>query len=309
MGIWKKQNLIFQANGQFGWMNSHAQVPTVWQKDAATLRIFFATRPEPGLSLPAFLDVAADDPSRILYVHDRPILQPGRPGTFDEHGIMPSCAINHGNKLYLYYSGWSRSVGVPYSNLTGLAVSNDGVHFERVCEGPVLTRTPYEPYSATSPFVVRQGNEWLSWYCSGTGWKAQNGNFEHQYDIKSATSKNGIWWQQDGTPIIRSEHQSEALTRPSVISWQGSYHMWFCYRGMQDFRDGAESYRIGYATSPDLRSWRRDDLAGGLIPSADGWDSIATAYPYVISQGKSLSMFYNGNGFGASGFGWATTED
>ncbi|HEV3473273.1 MAG TPA: hypothetical protein VG408_08735 [Actinomycetota bacterium] len=93
-------------------MNTHAQIPTVLvQRDR--LRIYFATRPEPGLSLTTFLDVDADEPRRILYVHPEPILDLGRPGSFDEHGIMPSCVLQLGSRVWLYYGGWSRRTSVP----------------------------------------------------------------------------------------------------------------------------------------------------------------------------------------------------
>ncbi|MEI6149552.1 MAG: hypothetical protein WCS01_10680 [bacterium] len=302
---WVKKGLIFAASGQSGWMNSHAQVPTVWQKDQDTLRIFFSTRPQPGLSLTTFLDVSASDPSRILYEHDCPILELGKPGTFDEHGIMPSCIVEHGGRIYLYYSGWSRCVGVPYNNLTGLAVSDDGENFTRVCEGPVLTRTPLEPFSATSPFVLKHDGRWLAWYCSGIGWQEIDGKMEHQYDIKFADSDDGLWWRQAANVVLRCREEQEALTRPTVIEHEGRFHMWFCHRGMKDFRDGATSYHIGYASSIDLASWTRADELAGIGLSAKGWDSLALAYPYVIKVAGKLMMFYNGNGFGQSGFGYA----
>ena len=308
-GTWGKKGRIFTARGQSGWMHSHAQVPTVWQKDQDTLRIYFATRPQPGLSLTTFLDVSASDPSRILYVHDRPILEPGRPGTFDEHGIMPSCIVEHDKRIYLYYSGWSRCVGVPYNNLTGLAVSDDGENFTKVCEGPVLTRTPLEPFSATSPFVMKHGAHWLAWYCSGTGWQEIDGRMEHQYDIKRADSNDGLWWCQSATVSLPCRDGMEALTRPTVIKLNGRYHMWFCSRGMTDFRDGAASYHMGYATSDDLVSWTRCDEQAGIGPSESGWDSLAIAYPCIIKVDTKLLLFYNGNGFGVSGFGWAVLDN
>ena len=74
---------------------------------------------------------------------------------------------------------------------------------------------------------------------------------------------------------------------------------------MKYFRDGATSYHIGYASSIDLASWTRADELAGIGLSAKGWDSLALAYPYVIKVAGKLMMFYNGNGFGQSGFGYA----
>jgi hypothetical protein len=87
-----------------------------------------------------------------------------------------------------------------------------------------------------------------------------------------------------------------------------TYHMWFCHRGIEDFRDGRNSYRIGYATSADLTVWHRDDTSAGIGVSSDGWDAAMIAYPYVFPVGDHVWMLYNGNGFGASGFGYAVLE-
>jgi hypothetical protein len=81
--------------------------------------------------------------------------------------------------------------------------------------------------------------------------------------------------------------------------------MWFCYRGSHNFRDGEDAYRIGYAQSKDLQHWRREDDTVGIDISETGWDSKMIAYPAVVTvKGRTL-MFYNGNGFGVDGFGYA----
>ena len=52
--------------------------------------------------------------------------------------------------------------------------------------------------------------------------------------------------------------------------------------------------------------WERNDTAAGISVSGQGWDSEIITYPYVIRVGNQDLMFYNGNGFGATGFGYAT---
>lgn len=302
---WTRQGLVFGPSGEFGWMHSHAQVPTALPKNDR-IRVYFATRPERGFSLTTFVDLDREDPRRVLYLHDRPILDPGRPGTFDEHGIMPSAVLEHEGEIRLYYSGWSRCVGVPYTNSTGLAVSRDGgTTFERTSEGPVLARNWIDPFSATSPAVLQDGDLWHMFYCSGTGWIEVEGKLEHVYDIKHAISDDGIFWQPLPEPAISQAQPDEALTRPTLTQTRDGWHMWFCYRGSRDFRDGADAYRIGYASSPDLHRWKRSDAPRQLQPTGNGWDAAMTAYPDVIPVDGRLLMFYNGNGFGADGFGLA----
>jgi hypothetical protein len=82
--------------------------------------------------------------------------------------------------------------------------------------------------------------------------------------------------------------------------------MWYSRRGIVEYRsDRRHSYRIGYAESKDNLEWERKDEQAGLELSADGWDSEMLAYPYIVDYQDKRYLFYNGNGFGRSGFGFA----
>lgn len=302
---WEKAGLVFSPAGQGGWMNSHAQVPTPLVGDSH-IRVYFAARPKQQTSLPGFVDLDIEDPTRVIGIGESPLLQLGKRGTFDEHGVMPSCAIANGDTVYLYYSGWARGVSVPYTNSTGLAVSDDGgTTFHRFADGPILGRSVVDPYSATSPCVLRVGSDWHMWYCSGTAWLEIDGKWEHTYDIKHAQSTNGIDWIPDPRSAVAQRTPLEAITRPYVLREGLRYHMWFCHRGSRGFRDGDGAYRIGYAYSDDLTVWHRDDDQAGITVSREGWDATMVAYPAVVAARDRTLMFYNGNGFGANGFGCA----
>lgn len=304
---WVKKGFLFGPGQGHDWMKSHAQVPTaLLKREEGILRVYFATRPEPGRAMTSFVDLDLEDLTRVKYVHDKVILEVGRPGTFDQHGVMPSSVVEHNGKVFLYYSGWSKSVGVPYNNFTGLAISEDGGRtFVKFSEAPVLERNHYELFSATSPNVMKEGNKWHMWYCSGTNWHNINGRLEHTYDIKYASSDDGMHWKQTGQPAVAQKDQFEAITKPAVIRMNDLYHMWYCYRGSEDFRDGKQSYRIGYAVSEDAVSWKRMDDKAGITVSEEGWDSLMMAYPEIIRIDNKIIMLYNGNHFGADGFGYA----
>ena len=53
-----------------------------------------------------------------------------------------------------------------------------------------------------------------------------------------------------------------------------------------------------------FRSIRKDSEVG-IDVSDTGWDSEMIEYSYVIKQDDRYIMFYNGNGFGQSGIGYA----
>lgn len=287
-------------------MNTHAQVPTALLMDDR-LRVFFASRPQPRLSLTTYVDLDRADPQRVIAVPGAKVLDVGRAGTFDADGVMPSAIVRRDDSVLLYYSGWCRLAGTaPYNNATGLAVSDDGgTTFTRAFEGPLLDRTPEEPWSATSPAVVRTERGWFMWYSSGTDWFEVDGKFEHVYVLKAATSQDGVHWIRTNRPIVPTLRDDESQTRPSVVFHDGRWHMWFCFRGSRGFRESGDTYRIGYAFSDDLEKWERDDDAAGIERSESGWDAQMQCYPNAIDADGRLLMFYNGNGFGATGFGYA----
>lgn len=67
-------------------------------------------------------------------------------------------------------------------------------------------------------------------------------------------------------------------------------------------------YLPGFAESFDGIHWVRKDHEIGITPSPRGWDSEMLCYPSLIQYEDKIYMFYNGNGMGKSGFGYAILE-
>jgi hypothetical protein len=82
--------------------------------------------------------------------------------------------------------------------------------------------------------------------------------------------------------------------------------MWYSYRQKRGYRsDKSSSYRLGYAESRDGIKWNRKDDQVGINVSPSGWDSEMIEYPFYYAQNDKEYLFYNGNGFGKTGFGYA----
>jgi len=302
-----KKGLIFRVEGKYPWAQTHAQIPSPDLLDDDRIRIYYATRDKCNRSLTSFIDVSADDPQHILYEHDRPILDFGKLGCFDDSGVMPSCVVTVDGIKYLYYCGWNTSTTVRYRNCIGLAISEDGgTTFRRAFEGPILDRNRNEPHIVVTPHVIIEDGLWKMWYCGCTEWKVVNGITEPQYLIKYAESRDGIDWERDNRVIIPYKNETEAIGRPVVVHENGLYKMWYSYRSISDYRvNPANSYRIGYAESKDNVDWIRKDEDVGIDVSEEGWDSEMLAYPYVVDYKERRYLFYDGNGFGRGGFGYA----
>jgi len=310
--MWIKKGHIYKPDGSLIYSQSHAQVPVVdFQPESNTFKIYFSTRDVSNRSLPGFIEVDADNPSIVVNKGDKPILELGELGTFDDCGVMPSWLITRGEKKYLYYIGWNVRNTIAYHNSVGLAISEDnGKTFEKFSNGPLWDRNHTEPhYSGTSCVIFDKGI-WKNWYLSCTEWRMIEGRSEPRYHIKYAESENGIDWIRKGTVAIDYKDDNEAdIVKASVIIENGIYKMWFSYRNFANYRsDINNSYRIGYAESLDGINWERIDRNMGLDVSTEGWDSLMVEYPHVIKHQDKMLMFYNGNGFGESGIGYAEFE-
>jgi hypothetical protein len=308
---WIKKGLIFSASGQYPWMQSHTQLPTVDRRDDKW-RIYFGTRDTRNRSVVSFIDVNPENPAEVLYVSDHPALSLGDLGCFDDSGVIPSSIVEHAGINYLYYIGVNVGTTVPYRYSIGLAVSyDDGSNFIRKFMGPVMDRTPMEPQLCTCPCVCRENGHWRMWYSSCLRWDVLANKPEPIYHVRYCESTDGVTWERKGRVCVDFASTDEGgIGRPSVLRGHGLYRMWFSYRDAEDYRTNkSHSYRIGYAESTDGIEWTRNDSLVGIDVSESGWDSEMIAYPYLFEHKGRVYMFYNGNGFGRSGLGYAVLEE
>lgn len=291
-------------------MASHASIPVIDRIRDGVLRIYIGTRDQKGRSLPALIEVDADNPQRILRICDTPVLFLGKLGTFDDNGIMPSWIVHHCDKSYLYYIGWNPGVTVPYRLAIGLAVSTDGGEtYHKYSEGPILDRDIQEPYFCTTPCVMVDGATWKMWYTSCTRWELVNERLEPFYHVRYAESTDGIHWCRTNHICIDYDDFADAIARPYVFRERELYKMIYSYRSAKDYRtERSMSYRLGYAESVDGVNWERKDAEVGIDRSDTGWDSEMIAYSFLHEHKGKKYLFYAGNGFGKSGFGYAILE-
>lgn len=309
--MWVNKQHVFLPELDQPWCKTHAQIPTVDVLDDDLLRIYYSTRDSSSRSYTSYVETLQSDPTKVTYVHDQPIVPLGELGAFDDCGVMPSCIVTHEGVKYLYYIGWNVRNTVRYQNSIGILVSEDGGKtFRRLFEGPVIDRNHIEPHFVVTPYILIENGIWRMWYCGCTKWHTINGITEPQYQIKYAESKDGIIWSRANTVSIPYATELEANVRASVVKDGDLYKMWYSYRSLENYREiAASGYKIGYAESSDGISWDRMDEKAGHTLSPGSWDSQMAAYPYVVDAAGKRMMFFNGNGFGALGFGVATWKE
>ena len=119
---WRKTGLIFHPESRYDWMVSHASVPVAVHLGEDIYRIYFYSRDELNRSHIGYIEVDITLPDKILYLTPEPVLAPGPPGYFDDHGVMPSSIATYNARMHLYYTGWNPGRGKLYYNSIGLTV-------------------------------------------------------------------------------------------------------------------------------------------------------------------------------------------
>lgn len=267
--IFKKMGLMF---------DKHAQLPTAIVL-GDRIRIYYSSRVD-GKSLIYYFEVDANFPDRILFIGEECVLSCGKRGCFDDSGVMPSSILKIGNELWMYYSGWNCDKGlVPYGHGIGLAKCElNKSEFVRISDGPIIDRSIFNPYLCNSPYVNNNCGFWNMLYCSGTGW---SNNFP-KYIIRKASSIDGLSWILNCDSLIGDSNE-DAVSRP----WMFKDSIWYSSRKENT------NYKIK-STGEIL-----------LEDKTFEWESDMNCYPCIIEYGSRVYMFYNGNGYGASGIGWA----
>jgi predicted GH43/DUF377 family glycosyl hydrolase len=302
---WKKLGVIWQPSGDLWWARKYATCPTpYWLKDGS-LRIYLQCRDEHNIGRIGYVDVDPANPFTVLRVSEKPVLDIGELGAFDDNGVFQTSIVEaQDGRLFMYYVGFELCHHIRYRLLTGLAVSNDGGEsFEKVKTTPILERSATEMHFRCGPFVLPAiGEGYRMWYVAGSEWEEIEGKPMPVYDIRYAESADGVHWPEQGLVVLPVEREREhGFGRPYVVKKDnGCYQMFYSIR-----KKTPRAYRMGYAESTDGMHWQRKDAAMGLDVSALGWDSEAIEYAAIMKVGERILCFYNGNDFGATGFGVA----
>ncbi|HEY0740074.1 MAG TPA: hypothetical protein VGD40_01380 [Chryseosolibacter sp.] len=299
---WKKIKLIDIPRTGFSWMHSHAANPFAVPLTDSLLRIYFTTRDEYSRSHVVWADV--DINFDVTQISQRPVIEPGTPGCFDDSGAAMGCYLEVMQHHYIFYLGWNLKITVPWQNSIGLAMLDNSTGlFHKTSRAPLLDRSDEDPFSISYPSVLFEDGMFRMWYGSNLAWGKDETTMDHV--IKYAYSRDGKNWTRTNKICIDLHGAEEyAIARPCVLKIDGLYRMWYSYRGSR----ATKGYRIGYAESMDGLTWNRKDDRAGIDVSKDGWDSEMICYANVFFFRNKFYMLYNGNGYGKTGFGLAIED-
>jgi hypothetical protein len=247
----------------------------------------------------------ADNPKNILRVSDKPALDLGIAGAFDENGVVPCAVVKRGDEIWLYYAGYQLGLQVKFYAYSGLAVSkNNGETFERYQQFPICDRRDGELFFRVIHSIMFDNNVWRVWYGGGQQYDLEAGKQLPRYNIRYTESADGIKLDEDFTIAVDTEGDDEhRVGRPYVIKCGGKYLMFYA-AGRK-----SRGFRLAFAQSDDGKNWVRKDNEIGIDVSESGFDSEMMSYPSVVTTKAKTFLFYNGNNYGRDGFGYAILKE
>ena len=287
------------------WAKSHLQVPTtVLIKDR--LRTYYATRDQNGRSQLMHFDTPAEDPTNIIAKSDKPLVRTGNPGTFDQDGVMVSSVVPMGDEIFIYYTGWRMTIGVPYITDSGLLVgSASRNNFKRLSHGPVLGINSREPYFTNTPYVYKIGENYGMIYGSGKGWILDNDRYEPIYQLRITTSSDGIVWGNPVSDLNLHSKLDNCTVRASLLPGTKSRYF-YSEREATNFRGNNGSYKIkefNFDENGNINTL--GEIKFEFPKEIEAQNMLA--YPNCVSENTNL-MYFNGSNFGKKSIFLAVEE-
>jgi len=111
---WEKFGLVYAPSGQDLWAREYAHLPTPYLLNDKVIRVYFSALDEQQFGRVGYVDLDSHDPSNILRISDKPVLDLGPLGSFDDSGVTPSCVVDVGHQQYMYFIGWQRADAIQY---------------------------------------------------------------------------------------------------------------------------------------------------------------------------------------------------
>ena len=245
------------------------------------------------------------------------VLEAGDGTSFHSSYVSGPTVVYDGQLYRMWFAAGrptkSQDGSVPYGidECIGLAISEDGIHWELANDGQsVLDAGPAGSADAKGlahPFVLRIGKQFWMWYSAIDGLRGQDINQGPAHvrieRICLATSDDGIHWQREneGRPVLdigpAGSTDSVQVAGMHVLRSEGKFVMWYgAYNG---------KHTLMMATSPDGVHWTKAN-DGQPVTGLDGSQQLG---PSAYFDGRRYLMLYNKDLNGSWATFSATSDD
>ena len=285
------------------WFAKNIMVPLPFKLNEEVLRLYVTFCDDDNVGRVGFVDVNIEDPTTILGVSEKPVIDIGPPGSFTDSGIVTSSLLNLDGVTLLYYSGYQRCTNVPYMVFSGVAQSVDGgLSFQNLSNTPILDRIENETMIRSSVSVLPRQKGYRIFYSSESsrGWVSQGEKKLPTYDLKYLDVESPTKFEhKSGNVCLGLESDDEiGISKIAFLKNDESTDMIFALRSL------SKGYSFGLARAHDGLTFARKGSDIGFGVSAYGWDSQMVTFPSIFRNNGRTFLFYCGNNYGAGGLGF-----
>jgi predicted GH43/DUF377 family glycosyl hydrolase len=217
----------------------------------------------------------------------------GRDGEWDEN-LEAAYLIHYGDEYLLYYSGYQQE-GDPamgYPAALALAVSADGIHFERMQSEPILSPTAggYDNDAIYSPVIFEYDGQLMMIY---VGHCYSQCDYAYGTTLLAATSPDGRTWTKREEPVLTAMPDDVPWTRDGVaepaVVLESDGRITLFFTSVRD-----KDRWIGMARSESPFGPWDVDPEPILKPTAGSFDAGGVLAPHVIIEDGMAQMWYLG---------------
>lgn len=216
------------------------------------------------------------------------VLAPVPGSSWEADEINRPTVIHHNGQYMMWYSGQMKPYLEDGRSVIGLAVSSDGIRWERRQEPVMEPDRAWELQAIMCPHVLFDEEDQLykMWYAAGCN---------HEPDaIGYACSPDGIHWEKyENNPVLAGDKsclwEQHKVVAPCVIKQKGWFYMFYVGHLHE------ERAQVGLARSADgITGWEKHPDNPLICPTEGDWDSVAVYKPFVLRAGDKWMMWYNG---------------
>jgi len=235
--------------------------------------------------------------------HPDPVLDKGKPETFDDLYVFCPSVIYDGSQYHMWYS--ARSARNDFN--VGHATSKDGIHWNKDYDNsPVINsvgKYGWYCHGVHYAHVIKYNEKYYMWFgASGYDWEKS---------IGQAVSEDGIKWEVDPgeVPVVEcgdpEAWDGQQVQHPFVMIDNGQFKMWYSGSNKREGRwqiglvvcDLGEEYESKDDVLPSLSMTANPNpFSSRLIVTCNFQEQTNYKLEVLTLNGQQVTILYEGSG-------------
>lgn len=171
-----------------------------------------------------------DETLREWHFLDTPVYSWKNGQAWEAGGLYKACIIENQGKWYMFYN--AKTKDEHWIEQTGMAISEDLLHWERCSENPILKVDSgrWDQTFVSDPYVVQDEEKWICFYYGIGGIDKSDGLYHAEEGL--ALSDDLIHWEKVDEPILKhgpfGAFDNHHAHKPAMVYENGILYHFYC---------------------------------------------------------------------------------